>query len=419
MTTNNMTTLQGWFKTSYADNVTDLTPDGTYYAKEVPDIPAEQQPGGTYSQPVTLTSEQGITKASNGAGAFALNSPIAMATGNATINGSQFLLRTGLDYETIFRSANKNSFQRATKGTVKNMLKSAYFYQEVDIMWGQQGIGTVASVATNTITITTAEFASGIWLGSENRRLRIESAAGVLRGTCAIASYSIENRTITDDAAPGGLTSTDVIFFEADGAAGANCMKGIYDILTPAAGTFMGINDSTYSLWAPASAYANGSVPLSFNRIMLALVGAGNKGLGDDVREIDVVVNPITWQNLGNDIASLRAIDSSYKSEEGINGQEKLTFFCQYGKISVFAHKCMKEGYAFIHPKASRFFEKIGCQSTPTFELPGMVNAGEKQYLRTMENSAGVETRLYWNTSIFTDMRAQGRIISGITNATT
>ena len=79
----------------------------------------------------------------------------------------------------------------------------------------------------------------------------------------------------------------------------------------------------------------------------------------------------------------------------------------------------MKEGYAFIHPKASRFFEKIGCQSTPTFELPGMVNAGEKQYLRTMENSAGVETRLYWNTSIFTDMRAQGRIISGITNATT
>ena len=109
MSTNSMTTLTGWFKTSYADKIKDLTPDNVYYAKEIPDVPADQQPGGTYTQPVTLTSEQGITKAAASAGAFALNSPIAMGTSTATINGSQFLLRTGLDYETIFRSKNKNS----------------------------------------------------------------------------------------------------------------------------------------------------------------------------------------------------------------------------------------------------------------------------------------------------------------------
>ena len=340
-----------------------------------------------------------------------------MGTGNAVINGSQFLLRSGLDYETIFRSKNKNSFLRATKGVVKNMLKSAWNYMEFDIMWGTHGIGTVASVSTNTITLTTAEFASGMWLGSENRRLRIESSAGVLRGTCSVVSYDIGDRTVTVDAAPAGLTSTDVIYFEADGATGANCMTGIYDILTPQSGAFMGINDSTYNLWAPLSAFSAGTAPLSFNKILLAIAGSVNKGLGDDIKEIEVTVNPATWQNLGNDLAALRAIDSSWKSEEASNGSEAITFFCQAGKVKIIPLKTMKEGYAFIHPKCSRFFERVGCQSTPTFKLPGMMGS-EETYLRTMENNAGIETRLYWNTSVFTDQRAQGRIISGIVNAT-
>lgn len=417
MSTNSMTTLTSWFKTAYADRVTDLTPDNLYYVKEIPDVPADQQPGGTYTQPVTLTSEQGITKASASAGAFALNSPIAMSTGNATINGSQFLLRSGLDYETIFRSKNKNSFIRATKGVIKNMLKSAWFYMEADMMWGTQGIATVSSISSNTITLTTAEFAAGLWLGSENRRIRIESSAGVLRGTAAISSYDIGARTVTVDSAPGGVTSTDVIFFEADGAAGANCMTGIYDILTPQSGAFMGINDSTYNLWAPLSAYSAGSAPLTFTKIMKAIAGSVNKGLGDEIKMIDVCVNPLTWQDLGNDLASLRTIDSSWKSEESTNGAEMITFYCQAGKVRIMPHTCMKEGYAFVHPQASRFFDKVGCQSTPTFKLPGMVAAGEEQYLRPMENNAGVETRIYWNTSVFSDQRAKGRIISSITNA--
>ena len=110
MTVNTMDNLNSWFKVSYADRIVDLTPDNVIFAKEIPDVPADQQPGGTYTQPVTLTSEQGITLAGASAGAFALNSPEAMSTANATINGGQFLLRSALDYETIMRSQSKNSF---------------------------------------------------------------------------------------------------------------------------------------------------------------------------------------------------------------------------------------------------------------------------------------------------------------------
>ena len=96
-----MDTANGWFKTSYADKIVDSIPDNTYFAKEIPALPAEQQPGGSYTIPVTLTSEQGITLASASAGAFELNAPIAMGTSQASIVGAQFLLRTGIDYETI------------------------------------------------------------------------------------------------------------------------------------------------------------------------------------------------------------------------------------------------------------------------------------------------------------------------------
>lgn len=394
MSTNDMSTLQAWFKTAYADHVRDLVPDCVYYAKEARALPSEQQPGGTYTLPVTLTSEQGVTLAAASAGAFALNSPIAMATQNSTVNGAQFLLRSGIDYESIFRSKNKNSFIRATKGVIKNMLKSAYFYMEAELMWGKAGLGTVASISTNTITLTTAEFAPGLWLGSENRKLRIESSAGVLRGTCSVSSYDIGARTITVDSAPAGVAATDVIYFESAGASGANEMQGLYGVVQDTSGTIFGISGSSYDLWAPSTAFSAGSAPLTFNKIILAVANASNKGLGDEIREIDCVVNPLTFGNLINDIAAARQYDASYDKGEAVNGAEKITFHSPAGVISVLPHKCMKEGYAFIHPKASRSLVKVGSQPVPTFELPGMVSAGEKQYLRTMENNAGQHEEL-------------------------
>lgn len=59
-----MTQLNAWFKTSYADKVKDLTPDNRYYSKAIEPGPADEAPGGAFSQPVTLTGEWGITKAS-------------------------------------------------------------------------------------------------------------------------------------------------------------------------------------------------------------------------------------------------------------------------------------------------------------------------------------------------------------------
>jgi hypothetical protein len=416
-TVNDMTTLNAWFKTAYADKVKDLIPDNVIIAKEAAELPRDQQPGGDYSLPVNLTLENGVTKAASSAGAFALNAPVAMATKNATLAGSQFLLRSALDYETIFRSKNKNSFVAATKGVIQNMLKSAYFYQEVDMLWGQQGIATLSAVAGTTFTITTAEYAPGLWIGAEGRELRIESAAGVLRGTCSITGVDIENRQITVDAAPAGTAATDVVFFEADGASGANCMLGLYKIITPTTGTLFGINRATYSLWRGVGTYSAGAAALSFQKIMKAIAQGVNRGLGSDIREIDIFVHSQAYADLGTDQAALRRYDAKYSQDEYVNGAEKLTFISQAGATHIRQHPMMKEGYAVILPKLSKSVSKVGAACTPTFELPGMVVNGEKQYLRTMENNAGIETRVYWNCAAFTPIVHQMLWINNIVNA--
>jgi len=77
----------------------------------------------------------------------------------------------------------------------------------------------------------------------------------------------------------------------------------------------------------------------------------------------------------------------------------------------------MKNGEAMLMPKPERAFSKVGSQSTPTFNLPGQQKAsGSEAYLFPIPNAAGVEARLYYNTSLFSQYISQILHITGITN---
>lgn len=411
------TDIQGWFKQSYADKVEDLVPSNVYYAKEAKPLPTEMQPGGGYNVSVNLSSEQGMTKAASGAGAFALNAPVSMASRFATVMGNQYLLRSALDLESVYNSKNKNAFVAATKGVIENMLDSMWNEIEADCLYGRRSKGTLSGAAGTVLTVSTATWASGLWLGSEGRQIRLETAAGVLRGTATISTYDIEARTITTDVAIPGAAATDLLYFAADGATAANTMVGIMSAAGATTGLLWGLNRTTWQLWSPATAYAVGGVPFSFNHAMRAITRAANRGLGDKINEIDLVVNPSTFTDLANDFAALKTNDVSYKIEEGHNGSEKLTFHCPAGKVSVIQHKMMMEGNALIHPKASKCFSMVGSCPKPDFAHPGLTKNGEKEYLRPMENNAGVEARVYTNCAIFTPMISKCLLVSGIVNS--
>lgn len=57
--TNDMSTLNGFFKTIYADKLKDLMPDHVKLSKMIPFAKPNKKMGLEYKQPVTLSAEHG------------------------------------------------------------------------------------------------------------------------------------------------------------------------------------------------------------------------------------------------------------------------------------------------------------------------------------------------------------------------
>lgn len=410
---NSLTTLSGWFKTAYADQILNLIPDNVHYAREIEPVSKSAKTGGDYAHPVTLTSEQGVTKAAAGSGTFPLNPPIAMGTRQATLAPSNFILRSGFDYETLTRLEGKNAFVTETTEPVKNMIDSAFCYKEMDLMWGKSGVATILAVGgAPTYTITVADFAPGMWWASEGRMVTVYSAAGVLRGSDWVASYVMTPGapSFTTTAAIPGVVGTDVVYFSNGGAASE--MNGIHQYMT-AAGAFLGINPANFQLWAAAAATAVAGA-CSFNIIQNAITTANQRGLGVKEKGVEVILNPRTWTTLANDESALREYDSSFKPSQYENGAEDIKFYSVAGPVRIISHPMMKQGYAFVHPPAKKCMLEVGSRVKPTFDIPGQTKGQE--YLAQMPNNAGVETRLYWNAALFSGKRSQFQLMTGIVN---
>lgn len=343
-----------------------------------------------------------ITFAAEDEGAFALNPAITGQIKNAQVRGFQMLLRSVMAYDAAYASlgAGPKAFEDGTKFLVANMMKSIVRKVEIALIYGQVGYGAVASTAANVITITTAEWAPGIWAGSEKMRIEIYSASGTLRGDCSVTAVDMDNRAITVDSLPAGVVSTDVIYHY--GAFGKE-MPGIHKIISNTSSLF-GISAAQYSLWKGNSYPAAGA--LSFTKLSAALARSVEKGLESAVV---CLVNPRTWSTLMTDMAANRRFDSSYKSSVGQNGMETIEFFSQNGKIEIHSSIYVKEGYSYLVSPDD--FLRIGSTDI-TFKQPGKSD----EFFRELENNAGFELRCYSNQSLFCKAPGKQTLISGIVN---
>jgi len=64
-------------------------------------------------------------------------------------------------------------------------------------------------------------------------------------------------------------------------------------------------------------------------------------------------------------------LDSSYSTKKAVNGFEAIEFFTQTGKVTVVAHKYVKEGEAFGLPTSQAV--RVGATDV-TFNIPGTNN---------------------------------------------
>lgn len=397
-------TLNANFKIVYAEKINDLIPDGTKLVQKIPFSGREAMMGQLYSQPVVLGLEWGITYANSTDDAFALNAPVSGQLKEAQVRGCSMVLRSVLGYVAAARAAGggQRAFEDSTKYLVENMMKSMSKALEVQLLYGQMGLGTVASVAGNVITVTTAEWAPGIWCGGVNKPLEVRTSANVLRGYCSVTAVDLAARAFTVDILPAGTTGTDIIYSK--GAYG-NEMAGIHKILTNT-GSLFGIDAGTYSdLWKSSSLSA-GSAALSFTKLQDAIALGVEKGLDGDVM---VLVNPKAWADLLTEQAALRQYDASYKSSLAENGAQEIVFHSQAGKAEIVPSVYVKEGYAYVLSMDD--FSRIGSHDV-SFNRPGQ----EGKYFRDLENNHGFEIRASTDQAIFCSAPGKSVLITAITN---
>lgn len=399
---NTLDTLNGLFKEVYAKDIQDLIPDGVKLLTKIPFAKKEQVLGNFYHQPVVLGQEHGVTFAGAGDDAFTLEAPVAGQIKDAQVRGTQLVLRSVMGYASASRSAEggAKAFKQATKFLVGNMLRSVTKKLEIEMLYGQVGYGTVASTAGVTVTIPAAEWAPGIWAGSEKMPIEIRDITGAtVRGTAIIQSVNFETRTLTLDTLPVGTVATDIIWHK---GAYSNEFAGIHKIITNT-GVLFGIDASQYSLFK-GNVYDAGAAALSFAKIQDAIAKGVEKGLDNDVM---VIVNPNSWSDLLTNQAAQRMYDSSYSTSVSENGSKEIKFHGQNGVIEIVPSIYCKQGYAYVISTDEMM--RIGSTDV-TFKRPGKGD----EFFRELENAAGYELRCYTDQALFCHAPGKNVLINNI-----
>lgn len=413
------TTLTGLFKDVYEDKIVNLVPESSVIQKRVKFVENDKREGRMLHQPVLLSLPSGLTF---GVGAVALNNPIASTMGDAQIQGAGMTLADRITYDVAAKAASGGvrAFVEATELIVDALTQSMSKFIEIEQMWGNSTLGTLgqATVATTgtattcTITVDTAEWATGIWSGLENMAIDLYTSSGTVKvntnAALLVTSVTPSTRVIGLSGNAADITSVtgnngtaqQIYPYLAVG----NEMNGFYVILTNS-GTLFNISASTYALWN-ANTYDVGSTALNFGKIQSAVALATARGLIEDVA---VFINPTTYANVVTSQAGARRYDSSYKNKEAENGMQSLMFWGPNGKIELIPHIFMKQGYGFVLPLKR-------CQRTGatdlTFTLPGMPG----EFFLQLPGYTAYELRCYTLQAAFLQTPAKGVLIKNIVN---
>lgn len=404
------TDLNGLFKMAYADKIENLIPDESLLTRAIKFQGRDYLLGNQYNQPVIVRSEQGFTYSRPNNGTPNLNPASSMKTQNAIVDGFIIVEQSGISYEAVARSDNVNSFRNAVDLVMGDAMESFGRRLEIGLLYGQSatGLGQTTATATNvdtthsTFAFATGQWSAGLWTPLEGAGLDVYNASGTALntvGAMVVSSIDVVAKTITVSGAAADITAIDTY---ADGTSGHNMVLRFYTAGTNGAdeavgldkimlntGTLFGIDASVYSLWK-ANTYAVGGA-LTLAKIQSGVAVAAQRGLSEDVT---VYVNPVIWTELSTEQVAYRQLDASYSAKKVVNGFEALEFHSQNGKLTVMAHKYVKEGEAFMFPTDRAV--RIG-SSDISFNIPGTDNG---QIFIQNPTSMGFSFRIFSQQSL-------------------
>jgi hypothetical protein len=418
---NTRTTLSGLFKTVYGEYHS-LLPKGFKIQRDAA-FRKSKRLGDKFSENVLLAHEHGVTYASPTRDAYAITAAVPGATQEATVQGSQILIRSRIGYNAAKSAATggEAAFRRAFDVVVENMALSGRKRVEIDMWYGQaaRGLGEIDAVVDGTpgtVRISQATWAPGNWAGMEGAKVSIVEAANnalvaadFLR---TIEGIDLDTRIITLDTVTTASTDNmDSVSYNTqktvgDGTAAAtvadqSCL-GLDGILNPGVNLF-GIPVADFSLWNPGSFVASGA--LDFDNVNRAIYKAIQRGLDDD---LILYVNPNVWVDLLNDEIGQRRHTESSKVDRYNVGAEGIEYYTQTGTVMIKASNYCKEGSAYLIP--AKYYSRIGATDL-TFNVLGE----DDGYFLWVNDTASYEMRMYSNQALFTPQPGKGVSITGHT----
>ncbi len=414
------TVLAGNFKEVYGD-LHNLIPDTAKLMKMIPFKP-KAKIGNEYVEAVKLTHEHGVTysQSDNNSGALVtLSTPVPLTLLDAKVTSSAMLLRAQIGYDAFARAegGDKVAFKDASELVVEDLLESITKRLEISVLYGSSPTGVggiplngVTSSSTNfVIVLDASQWATGIWVGSENAQIDVYHGSTKMDPTAPmiITAIDVDTRTITgtmssaDSAALDTYSASNSDLFIVFSGSFGNEMIGI-DAAMLSASTLWNIAN-TYALWK-ANTYSSGGANLTMGKLQSAIQKAVQKGLDGDV---NVIVNPATWATLNTDIAALRRFVED--STEGELGVESIKYLYSGGKMDIVSYNLVKEGECFILPKKG--VNRIGAADVG-FKLPG----GDNGFLHVPDRM-GYEFRLFESQAFFTPFVAKLVKITSIVNS--
>lgn len=423
------TQLDGLYKEVYGDAPPILVPELGKLYKAIP-FAEDARVGKTYNQPVVLQLEQGYTYGGSNGDAFAISTPIATLMDNASLEGSEGLLATRMSYRAAAKAASsKAAFKKAMNVSMESHQRSHVMRRELELLYGRSPTGLATTSAGNadsstqeTLTITAASWAVGIWAGMEGATLnafRIDTGALISSAADAIFSLSSvdpDNKKITLTGTATGCTALHAqaaqLYLDFAGTRATmttthTCFEGLDYAITLASGNTLWGIPTSYTLWR-GNSYSAASARLTGGKIVKAAnVAVGKAGLDE---ALNAYVSPATWADLSDSLSAKRQLDASYSTSEGKDGVEKIVHFGANGAINVIIHPIVKEGEAWLLPM--KHLKRVGSTDI-TMNNPA---SGEKIFFELPSN-AGFEYRSYSDFSLFVDAPGKLVKITNITNA--
>jgi hypothetical protein len=184
----------------FGKGVPDLTPEGCKLQKLVNFNAKSPEMGLKYVQTVRLALPSGFTQAlgDGSAGAFSLKDAVGGTQKRAEITGSQVLLKDQMSLEDAAKCASSGqAFVEGTSFFIKGIQKACRKRVEALLFHGGQGVGTISGTPVTSgsdklITITTAQWAAGVFSGMEGMKLDAYNGSSQINTNAPLKLKSVD-----------------------------------------------------------------------------------------------------------------------------------------------------------------------------------------------------------------------------------